>query len=99
MGPAAASAVPTASSGDIESGASTMAVDEELPQRVLAAEQHFALVGEVAEERPLGQSRALGDLGDGRLVESAFGVELERRLLQATARVGLPPTHVRIVRE
>ena len=39
----------------------------------------------------LGEPGALGDLGDRRLVESPLGVELERRLLEATARVGLPP--------
>jgi hypothetical protein len=67
--------------------------DEEFQQGVLAAEEHFAFVGEVAEERPLGQSGALGDLGDRGLVESAFGVEIECRLLQATSSVGLPPAH------
>ena len=72
-------------------------VDEQLLQRAGAAEQHLALVGEVPEERPLGQPGALGDLSDGRLVEAALAVQLHRRLLEPPARVWLPAHHRPII--
>jgi hypothetical protein len=47
----------------------------------------------VAEERALGEPGALCDLGDRRLLVTAFGVGLERGLLQPAGRVWLPSTH------
>ena len=64
-----------------------------LLQRARAAEQHLALVGEVAEERPLRQPGPLGDLRHGGLLEPALAVELQRRLREPAARVRLPATH------
>ena len=60
-------------------------------------EQHLALVGEVAEEGALGQAGTIGDLGDGRLLVTAFGVELERGLLEAAGRIWQPSTHGPII--
>ena len=39
------------------------------------------------------------DLRDRGLVEPALGVEVQGRLLQAAARVGLPPAHAAILGE
>jgi len=50
-----------------------------------------------SEERSLRQARPLGDLRDRRPVEPALGVELKGRLLQAAARVRLPPAHAVIL--
>jgi hypothetical protein len=66
-------------------------------QRILAPEQHLPFIGEVPEERSLGQACPLGDLCNCGLVESALGVELKGRLLQAAARIGLPPAHPAIL--
>jgi hypothetical protein len=71
--------------------------DEQLLQRSRAPEQNLALVGEVAEERPLGQPRALRDLGDRGLREAALAVELQRGLLEPSTRVWLPSSHRVIV--
>ena len=68
--------------------------DEQVLQRARAREQHLALVGEVPEERSLGQPGPLGDLGDRGLLEPALAVELQRRLLEPAARVWLPSAHV-----
>ena len=70
---------------------------EELLQRARAREQHLALVGEVPEERALGEPRPLGDLRHRGLLEPALAVELERRLLEPAARVRLPSSHAPIV--
>ncbi|HEX4563362.1 MAG TPA: hypothetical protein VH115_02810 [Solirubrobacteraceae bacterium] len=58
-----------------------------------ATEENVALVGEVPEERSLCEPGALGDLGDGRLLEAVLGVQLDRGLREPAARVGLPPGH------
>ena len=68
-----------------------------LLQRGGAREQHLALVGKVAEERSLGKPRPLGDLLDRDLLESALAIEVERRLLEAAARIRLPSTHEMII--
>jgi hypothetical protein len=66
----------------------------QLHERVLPPEQHLPFIGVVPEERSLRQARPLGDLRDRRPVEPALGVELKGRLLQAAARVRLPPMRV-----
>ena len=68
-------------------------LDEQLLQRAGAREQNLALVGEVPEERSLGQPGPLGDLRHGGLLEPALAVERERRLLEPAACVRLPTTH------
>ena len=70
---------------------------EELLQRARAPEQDLALVGEVPEERSLGQPGPLGDLRHRGLLEPALAVELQGRLLEPAARVRLPSTHAPIV--
>ncbi|KUI28624.1 hypothetical protein AU194_19250 [Mycobacterium sp. GA-2829] len=62
-------------------------------QLVLPAEEHLALVGEMAEERPLRQAGAFSDLRHRRLVEAAFGVQRQGRLLEATLSIRLPAAH------
>ncbi len=69
----------------------------QLHERVLPPEQHLPFIGVVPEERSLRQARPLGDLRDRRPVEPALGVELKGRLLQAAARVRLPPAHAVIL--
>ena len=76
-----------------------MCAGHQLHERILPPEQHLAFVGEVPEERSLRQTRPLGDLRNRRLVEPALRVELQGRLLQAAARVGLPPAHAAILGE
>ena len=71
----------------------TMLVDEHPLEHVLAGEEHLALVGEVAEEGPLGEARPARDLGDRGRVEPALGEELKGGGLQALARTGLPAGH------
>ena len=70
-----------------------MASTRPLLQRARAVEEDLALVGEVAEERALGDACALGDVLDGRLLEPALGVQLQRHAREAAARVRLPSTH------
>jgi hypothetical protein len=65
-------------------------VDEELLEHGAAAEQHLALVGEVAEERPLRQAGPLGDLGDRGALVAALDVQLQGGLLEAPSCVRLP---------
>ena len=48
---------------------------------------------EVAVERPLREAGALGDLRHRGLVEAVLAVELEGRLPEAAACVGLPAAH------
>jgi hypothetical protein len=72
---------------------------EQRVQRVRRPEQHLALVGEVAEEGPLGEPRALGDVGHGRLVEAALAVQLHGGLLEPLARVGFPSGHETTLRQ
>ena len=67
--------------------------DEDLLQRARAPEEDLAFVGEVAEERALGEPGAFGDLGRGRLVVAPLGEELERRLFESSPPVGLPSAH------
>src|SRR5205085_2053172 len=57
---------------------------------VAAAEQHLALVREVAEEGALGEPRALGDLGDGRRLVSLLVEQLDRGAHQAALGVWSP---------
>jgi len=64
-------------------------------QLARAGEQHFALVGVVPEERPFGEPGTLGNVRNGGGVVAAFAVQLDRRLCQPSARVGLPPAHDR----
>jgi hypothetical protein len=64
-----------------------------LLQLLGAVEQHFPLVGEVAEEGALGDAGASGDVRDGRLLEAVLGVEVERRPPQPSARIRLPSSH------
>jgi hypothetical protein len=45
------------------------------------------------EERPLGEPGPLRDLRHRGLLEPALEEELEGGLLEASARVGLPPAH------
>ena len=71
---------------------------EELLEPLRAREQDLALVREVAEERPLGEPRPLGDLGHRHLLEAALGEELERRLSQPAARARLPSHHALMIR-
>ena len=59
----------------------------------LAREHDLAFVGEVAVERPLGEAGPLGDLRHRDLVEAVLAVELEGRLPEAAACVGLPAGH------
>ena len=54
------------------------AVTEQLLEGLAAAEQHLALVGEVAEEGALRQPGALGDLGDGRRLISLLVEQFDR---------------------
>ena len=54
---------------------------------LVAGEEHLALVGEVAEERPGRQAGPRGDLGHRRRGEALLGEQLERRALQPAARV------------
>ena len=68
-------------------------VDEHPLEHVLAGEEHLALVGEVAEEGPLGEARPARDLGDRGRVEPALGEERQGRRLQALARTGFPAGH------
>lgn len=70
---------------------------EMLLQRARAREQHFALVGKVAEKRSLGQPRPLGDLLDRDLLESALAIELERRLFESAAGIRFPSRHEVII--
>ena len=71
--------------------------DQAVLQRLRPGEQHLALVGEVPEERPRGQSGPVGDLGHGGLLVPALDVQLHRCLAEPTARVRLPSTHGRRV--
>jgi len=48
-------------------------------ERHLAVEQDFSLVGEMAEERPLGDAGTSGDLSCRRRVEAMFGEQLKCR--------------------
>ena len=68
-------------------------LDHPRGQLLLAREEHLALVGEVPEEGPFGDSGPGRDLRDGGLLEAALGEELEGRALQATLRSRHPPTH------
>jgi uncharacterized protein (DUF2252 family) len=68
-------------------------VGEQSGQHVLPAEQHLSLVREMPEERALGQSGAVRDLGHGRGVVPVLGEQSERGTLEAFARVRLPSAH------
>ncbi len=56
-------------------------------------EEHLALVGEVVEERSLGEPRPLSDPGDRRALEPLFLEELESGDLQALGSVRFPSWH------
>jgi hypothetical protein len=62
-------------------------------QRGRATEEYLALVRIVPEERPLSQSGALRNVGDGDLIVSVSEEEFVGRLLEATAGVGAPSAH------
>jgi len=85
----------TASSGVADAGAAATGSRRAAPELVAALEEHLALVGEVAEERALGEPGAGGDLGHGGLLVAPLGVELERRLLQTPGGIWFPTTHAR----
>jgi 4-carboxymuconolactone decarboxylase len=68
-------------------------IAEQLNQHVLAAEQYLPLVGEVPEERALGQPGAVRDLGHGRGVEAVLGEQGERGAFEAFPRVRFPAGH------
>jgi hypothetical protein len=72
-------------------------VDEQAFHFLGAAEEHFTLVGEVAEEGSLGESGSLRDLRHRGLLEAAIGVERQRRLLEPAARRHRPPSPTRAV--
>ena len=78
-------------------GAPATALTESSCSVARAAEQHLALVGEVPEERALGQPGALGDLGDGGVLEPTLAVERERGLLEPAPAVRLPTRHAPIL--
>jgi hypothetical protein len=61
---------------------------------VLAGEQHFPLVGEVAEEGGLGQAGPVGDLVDGGGVVALFGEQVECGAHQPFPRVRFPASHM-----
>jgi hypothetical protein len=68
--------------------------DERGAEGGFAVEEHLPLVGEVPEERALGDPCAFGNLrGRGRVVAS-LQVQLERGLLQPAPRVLTTPGHV-----
>ena len=60
---------------------------------IRAGEEDLALVGEMPEERALGQPGTVGDLGDGGLLKAALVLQLEGRLGQPALGVGLPSAH------
>ena len=66
IGPAGRSAAATSLDRGRTDGRLCDTLDKSRLQLGRAPEQDLALVGEVAEEGPLGQPRPLGDLGDGR---------------------------------
>jgi len=72
-------------------------IAEQLHQHVLAAEQDLPLVGEVPEERALGQPGAVRDFGHGRGVEAVLGEQGERGTLEALPRVRFPSGHADIL--
>jgi len=67
--------------------------DEQLLQCNGSVEQHLALVGEVPEERALGQSGAPSDLRDRGVVVPALAVQRHRCLGEPSTGVGLPTNH------
>ena len=62
-------------------------------QGLLAVEEHLTLVGEVAEERALGEADGLGDLGGRRLFVATGGEQFEGGVLEPLARSRLLPDH------
>ena len=83
--PAASRAAVTASIAVIDAGASATVSTS---TRCTSPEHDLALVGEVAVERPLGESGRLGDLRHGGLIEAVLAVELEGRLAKTAACPG-----------
>lgn len=74
-----------ASENSIEREQIRLGVDDSLGDGISVSfrgspEQHITLVSEVVEERPLGQSRMSGDLGNCGAVESLGTKQLDRRL-------------------
>jgi hypothetical protein len=67
--------------------------DEQLLQLLRTAEQDFALIREVAEERAFGQAGARCDLGHGRGLVAVLVEQCEGGLDQAARGVGLPAGH------
>ena len=97
IGPAVSRAAATASIGANEVGRVDEGVHEQFLQRARPNEQHLALVGEVPEERPLGEAGPLGDVRHRRLLEPALAVELHGRPSKPPACVWLPSDHEPIV--
>ncbi len=65
----------------------------DLAQHVLTPEQHLALVGEVPEERPLGEAGPFSYLRCRRLLKPAFLVQVQRCLLKSALGIGFPSAH------
>jgi nucleoside-diphosphate-sugar epimerase len=68
-------------------------VGEGTVKDVLADEQHLAFVGNVAEERALGQPCPLGDLDHGRVLVALLGEQLKCGAHEARPGVRLPAGH------
>src|SRR5258708_2926406 len=62
-------------------------------QHVLTPEQHLALIGEVAEECPLGETSPFSDLRHRRLLKPAFLVQVQSCLLQSAPGLAFPSAH------
>jgi hypothetical protein len=63
----------------------------------LPGDQQLTLVGEVPEERALGDARALRDLGDGRRVVALLGEQVDGGHDHPLPRSWFPPRHGTII--
>jgi hypothetical protein len=86
----ASRAARTACRGVASSGDAAIASVIRRPWISWPGEQHLPLVGEVPEERGLGQTGALGDLVDGGGVVALLGEQGRPRRPPAAARVRFP---------
>src|SRR5208282_5760518 len=68
-------------------------VDDDFLQGARAPEQHLALVGEMAKEGALGESRPRGDVLHGGLGVAALLEELPRSLFEPSPRIRFPSPH------
>ena len=80
----------TTSIAVIDAGAAASVLAEDL---VRLADRTSRLSAKWRWKRPLREAGALGDLRHRGLVEAVLAVELEGRLPEAAARVGLPAGH------